>query len=64
MSQDQQSRSQQLESSNGRPWVTGGISPDTKSDDWSNVEDLAKRRKIQNKLAQRRYREWKILGER
>jgi hypothetical protein len=64
MSQDPLSSPPQIESSNGRPWVTGGNSPDSKSDDWSNVEDLTKRRKIQNKLAQRRYREWKILGER
>jgi len=51
----QQSTSPRAETST----TTGGESSRTKSDEWSDVKDPNERRKIQNKLAQRRFREYK-----
>jgi hypothetical protein len=56
MSQGQRSSPQQPSSSKGGFSVTGENSPDSKPDDWSDVKDPVERRKIQNKLAQRRFR--------
>jgi hypothetical protein len=40
----------------GSPSITGKESSTTKSEEWSDVRDPSERRKIQNKLAQRRFR--------
>ncbi|KAF3039976.1 hypothetical protein E8E11_004391 [Didymella keratinophila] len=47
---------QQSQSSTGRPWSSGTSSSDTRSPEWSDVLDPVERRKIQNKLAQQRFR--------
>lgn len=57
MSQSQDTSGQQSRSSRGAslsPPTEGGRS---KSDEWSEVKDPGERRKIQNKLAQRRFRD-------
>lgn len=56
MSQGQQSSSQQSETAKGEPSDTGRETSSTKSDEWSDINDPSERRKIQNKLAQRRFR--------
>ncbi|RII10275.1 hypothetical protein CUC08_Gglean006265 [Alternaria sp. MG1] len=56
MSQGQQSSPNQPASSKGGSSVTAE-SPEARSDDWSDVKDPSERRKIQNKLAQRRFRD-------
>lgn len=55
MSQGQQSSPNQPASSKGGSSVTAE-SPEARPDDWSDVKDPSERRKIQNKLAQRRFR--------
>ncbi|KAF1943651.1 hypothetical protein EJ02DRAFT_443170 [Clathrospora elynae] len=56
MSQGQQSTQHSASSKN--EWsAIGRESPGAKSDDWSDVNDPGERRKIQNKLAQRRFRD-------
>ncbi|KAH9867292.1 hypothetical protein IAQ61_007884 [Plenodomus lingam] len=49
--------SQQTQSSGGDLRGIGGKVPKNEADQWSNVMDPNERRKIQNKLAQRRYRD-------
>lgn len=41
----------------GESSTTGRDSARSKADEWSDVKDPNERRKIQNKLAQRRFRE-------
>lgn len=55
--QIQQSSSQQPVPSTREQSVTGQQSSETDKDIWSDVSDPKERRKIQNKLAQRRLRE-------
>jgi hypothetical protein len=57
MSQGQRPNPQHSSSIKDRSSVTSGDPPDMRSDDWLDVKDPAERRKIQNKLAQRRFRE-------
>ncbi|KAH7355841.1 hypothetical protein BKA66DRAFT_372731, partial [Pyrenochaeta sp. MPI-SDFR-AT-0127] len=57
MSQGQQPNSEQSTSSKDEPSVTGIESSRLRSDEWSGVKDPSERRKIQNKLAQRRFRD-------
>jgi hypothetical protein len=59
MYQDLQPSPHQLASSNGGFLVTGGNALNSESDDWSKVKNPGERRKIQNKMAQRRRRELK-----
>ncbi|KAH7072888.1 hypothetical protein BKA63DRAFT_53099 [Paraphoma chrysanthemicola] len=57
MSQGGQSSNQQPASSeSGSPSGSGDASK-TKADEWSDIKDPNERRKIQNKLAQRRFRD-------
>ncbi|KAL6706910.1 hypothetical protein ACN47E_005053 [Coniothyrium glycines] len=53
----QQSQSQQINLSRVEQSRTDKESSPTRSDDWSDVTDPNERRKIQNKLAQRRFRD-------
>ncbi|ORY11243.1 hypothetical protein BCR34DRAFT_588060 [Clohesyomyces aquaticus] len=55
MSQSQQSGGQQ--STSPRDGSSSGKDPKAKGDEWSDVKDPSERRKIQNKLAQRRFRD-------
>ncbi|OAL49219.1 hypothetical protein IQ07DRAFT_512719 [Pyrenochaeta sp. DS3sAY3a] len=57
MSQGQQSSTQNSETSKDEPSVADRDSSRTRSDEWSEVKDPGERRKIQNKLAQRRFRD-------
>ncbi|CAO2649005.1 Nn.00g099540.m01.CDS01 [Neocucurbitaria sp. VM-36] len=57
MSQGQQSSSQQSETTKGEPSDTGRETSSINSDEWSDIKDPSERRKIQNKLAQRRFRD-------
>lgn len=63
MSQSEQSGTQDSATSRASPSTTGRESSKTKSDEWSDVTDPNERRKIQNKLAQRRFRKF-IVGAR
>ncbi|KAF2185045.1 hypothetical protein K469DRAFT_169448 [Zopfia rhizophila CBS 207.26] len=56
MSQNQQGGEQQSRSRGGSA-TSGRDSSKPKSDEWSDVKDPSERRKIQNKLAQRRFRD-------
>lgn len=56
MSQDGQSNKQQSMSPEDSQYVMDKDMSRTKSDEWSEVKDPNERRKIQNKLAQRRFR--------
>jgi hypothetical protein len=58
MSQSEQSGTQDLVTSRASPSTTGRESSKTKADEWSDVTDPNERRKIQNKLAQRRFRKF------
>jgi hypothetical protein len=60
MSQGGQTSTQQRASSESGSPSGGGDMSTTKSDEWSDVKDPNERRKIQNKLAQRRFRKYKI----
>jgi hypothetical protein len=57
MSQDQQGSGQQPRSARGSSSTPGRDSSKGRSDEWSEVTDPGERRKIQNKLAQRRFRD-------
>ncbi|KAH4990660.1 hypothetical protein HBI71_115930 [Parastagonospora nodorum] len=57
MSQDGQSSAQQSMSPEDSQYVMDKDMSRTKSDEWSEVKDPSERRKIQNKLAQRRFRD-------
>ncbi|KAF1845947.1 uncharacterized protein K460DRAFT_282787 [Cucurbitaria berberidis CBS 394.84] len=57
MYQDQQSGSQRWNSAEGESPDTDREARSTKSDEWSDIKDPSERRKIQNKLAQRRFRD-------
>ena len=61
MCQGQQPSSQQSGSSKDEPSASGKESSRTKSDNWFEVKDPSERRKIQNKLAQRRYSKYFIF---
>lgn len=56
MSQNQSQRNQSTMSSRGISSASGRDQSSSKSDEWSEVKDPNERRKIQNKLAQRRFR--------
>ncbi|KAF1929611.1 uncharacterized protein M421DRAFT_4073 [Didymella exigua CBS 183.55] len=56
MAYTQSGEGHQSQSSTGRPWSSGTYSSDTRSPEWSEVVDPVERRKIQNKLAQQRFR--------
>ncbi|KAF2474607.1 uncharacterized protein BDR25DRAFT_214710 [Lindgomyces ingoldianus] len=56
MSQNQQSSGQQSTSPRGGSSSSGRDSK-SKADEWSEIKDPSERRKIQNKLAQRRFRD-------
>jgi hypothetical protein len=56
MSQGQQTSPNQAASTKSNSSVAGAGSPEAGPDDWSDVKDPSERRKIQNKLAQRRFR--------
>ncbi|KAF2265615.1 hypothetical protein CC78DRAFT_543144 [Lojkania enalia] len=57
MSQNQQATGQQSTSSRSGSSAPGRDSSKPKSDEWSDIKDPGERRKIQNKLAQRRFRD-------
>ncbi|EOA80907.1 uncharacterized protein SETTUDRAFT_100801 [Exserohilum turcica Et28A] len=57
MCQNQQSNLQQAESPTQEQSVTGEQASEANKDDWADVSDPSERRKIQNKLAQRRFRD-------
>lgn len=57
MSPTQQSSTQQAGSSRGESSTSGRDTSKAKSDEWSEIQDPSERRKIQNKLAQRRFRD-------
>ncbi|KAF2740412.1 hypothetical protein EJ04DRAFT_531052 [Polyplosphaeria fusca] len=57
MSQSQGSSGQQARSSRGGSSASSRDSGKSKSDEWTEVKDPNERRKIQNKLAQRRFRD-------
>lgn len=61
MSQGQQSSTQNSEMSKDEPSVAGRDTLRTRSDEWSEVKDPGERRKIQNKLAQRRFRKLALV---
>jgi hypothetical protein len=56
MSQNEQASGQRSRSSRGGSSSSGREPSKSRSDEWSGVEDPSERRKIQNKLAQRRFR--------
>lgn len=56
MSQNQNASGQQSRSSRGGSSTPGREPSRSKADEWSEVKDPNERRKIQNKLAQRRFR--------
>jgi hypothetical protein len=58
MSQGQQTSPNQVASTKSSSSVAGAGSPEAGPDDWSDVKDPSERRKIQNKLAQRRFRKY------
>ncbi|KAF2255415.1 hypothetical protein BU26DRAFT_155733 [Trematosphaeria pertusa] len=57
MSQNQNASGQQSRSSRGGSSTPGREPSRSKADEWSEVKDPNERRKIQNKLAQRRFRD-------
>jgi hypothetical protein len=61
MSQDQQGSGQQPRSARGSSSTPGRDSSKGRSDEWSEVTDPGERRKIQNKLAQRRFSKWPVV---
>ncbi|KAF1971497.1 hypothetical protein BU23DRAFT_581611 [Bimuria novae-zelandiae CBS 107.79] len=62
MSQNQSASNQSTMSSRGGSSLSGRDQSRPKSDEWSEVTDPNERRKIQNKLAQRRFRD-KVRGQ-
>jgi hypothetical protein len=62
MSSGQQANGQQAMSSSSGSSVLGRESSRSKSDEWAEVKDPNQRRKIQNKLAQRRFRTYRVEG--
>jgi hypothetical protein len=60
MSQREQTSMPQSTSSGDSPSATAKDMSRKLSDDWSDVKDPNERRKIQNKLAQRRFRKCTI----
>ncbi|KAF1838700.1 hypothetical protein BDW02DRAFT_488596 [Decorospora gaudefroyi] len=63
MSRDPRTGFQQSTPSKETYLARGRESPEANADDWSNAQSSTERRKIQNKLAQRRFRE-KIKDQR
>ncbi|PSN60366.1 hypothetical protein BS50DRAFT_604677 [Corynespora cassiicola Philippines] len=57
MSQNQQASGQQSTSPREGSLTPGTDTSRSRSDEWSDVKDPSERRKIQNKLAQRRFRD-------
>ncbi|KAH8726326.1 hypothetical protein GQ44DRAFT_614094 [Phaeosphaeriaceae sp. PMI808] len=57
MSQSDQSNTRQSTSSEAGSYTSAGDLSRAKSDEWSDIKDPNERRKIQNKLAQRRFRD-------
>jgi hypothetical protein len=62
MSQREQANMPQSTCSGDSPSATAKDSSSKLSDEWSEVKDPNERRKIQNKLAQRRFRKY-IIGD-